>query len=380
MTLDLELNESEAILRNTALEFLERDVPKLTVQELLDSETGVTDELWARAAEMGWLGIVIPLEYGGSAYPLTSAAVLFEALGSAPLPGPHFSSAILSTLVVLHAASEEQKQQLLPSMARGEEVLTLAMTENNYGWDAASIETTATIDGDGYVIDGSKAFIMDAGAASKLIVVARTERTGDPAGGISLFLVDRGADGLSIEQQPGFFAGRTFQVNLDSVRVGGSALLGSPGAGWAPLQQGIMEATPVLCAFKVGGCSDAIEQALEYSRTREQFTQKIGRFQRVQDMIIEMVTHTDAAKWSTYEALWKLDTGQPAAESVHLAKAISSHGYWETVTLAHQVFSGVSYSRESPVSFHTRASRSLRHYLGEPSYHRQQLAQILMNG
>ena len=94
-------------------------------------------------------------------------------------------------------------------------------------------------------------------------------------------------------------------------------------------------------------------------------------------MIIEMLTHTDAAKWAAYEALWKLDTGQAASESVHLAKVLASHGYWEVVTLGHQVFSGVSYSRESPVSFHTRASRSLYHYLGEPSYHRQQLGRIL---
>ena len=94
-------------------------------------------------------------------------------------------------------------------------------------------------------------------------------------------------------------------------------------------------------------------------------------------MIIEMVTHSDTARWATYEALWKLDTQQPSAESVHLAKLVSSQAYWEVCTLGHQVFSGIGYSRESPLSFHTRASRSLYHYLGEPAYHRQQLAERL---
>jgi alkylation response protein AidB-like acyl-CoA dehydrogenase len=96
-------------------------------------------------------------------------------------------------------------------------------------------------------------------------------------------------------------------------------------------------------------------------------------------MIIAMVTHLDTARWATYEALWKLDTGKPASESVHLAKALSSKGYWEVCTLGHQVFSGVGYSRENALSFHTRASRSLHSFLGEPAYHRNKIAQILMD-
>ncbi len=377
MTLDLELTEGDALLRETARDFLRRDAPKDVVQALLDTDTGMTDELWQKAAGMGWLGIVIPEKYGGSGYSLTSAGVLFETLGTAPLPGPHFSSAVLGALTVLHAGSEGQKQGLLPAVARGEEVLALALTEADCSWDADSIRTSAEGVGDGFVLDGTKVFALDAMAATKLIVVARSERTGDSAGGLSLFLVDRRTEGVKVARQPGFLAGRAFEVRLDRVRVPASALLGGLNAGWVPLQRAIMEATPVLCSYKAGGCRAVIEMTLEYSRIRVQFGQAIGRFQRVQDMIIDMVTHADAAKWAAYEALWKLDTGRPAAESVRLAKVLASHGYWETVTLGHQVFSGVGYSRESPISFHTRASRSLLHFLGEPAYHRQKLAHIL---
>jgi len=108
-----------------------------------------------------------------------------------------------------------------------------------------------------------------------------------------------------------------------------------------------------------------------------QFGTPIGRFQRVQDMIIEMFNHLEAARWTTYESLWKLDTQRPAAESIHLAKAVSSEAYWQVCGLAHQVFSGVSFSIEHPLTFHTRASRYLYHYLGAPSYHRWQIAQLL---
>ncbi|HJP41829.1 MAG TPA: acyl-CoA dehydrogenase family protein [Dehalococcoidia bacterium] len=379
MTLDLELNESEVLLRNAALDFLRRDTPKLVVQGLLDTDTGTTDELWQKAADMGWLGIIIPQEYGGSGYPLTSAGVLFEALGTAPLPGPHFSSTILGSLVVLHAGNEGQKLELLPALARGEETLALAMTEPNYGWDPASIETTATSSGGEFALNGTKTFTMDALAASKLIVVARTASGSEQDAGISLFLVDRESEGVSVRRLPGFLSGRTFEVELDGVKVPRSTLLGQENMGWAPLQQAITEATPILCTYKAGGCQAVIEMTLNYSRIRVQFGQAIGRFQRVQDMIIDMVTHSDAAKWASYEALWKLDTGQPAIESVHTAKVLASQGYWEVVTLGHQVFSGVGYSRESPISFHTRTSRSLHHYLGEPSHHRQELARMLVS-
>jgi len=153
----------------------------------------------------------------------------------------------------------------------------------------------------------------------------------------------------------------------------------SAGAGaWEALQRAFVTAIPVLSAYQAGGCQALCDLALGYSRTRLQFGQAIGRFQRVQDLIIDMVTHADAARWATYEALWKLDSQRPAEESARLAKVVSSTSYWETCTLAHQVFSGVSYSKEHPVSFHTKASRSLYSYLGDPAYHKRELAKLLL--
>ena len=377
MSLDLNLTESEEMLKATALDFMKRDAPKEVIQRLHETDTGLTDELWREAVEMGWLGIIIPEQYGGTGNPLTSAAVLFEAIGTGPLPGPYFSSGILSSLIILEAGTEEQKQQILPAIVEGEQILTLALTEPDYSWGPGAIQTTATgKDGD-FILDGLKLFTMDAQAATHFVVVARTEKESDTAKGISLFLVGRESEGISVNRLPGFLTGRTFEVKLDSVKVPRSAMLGDKDEGWLPLEQAIDKAIPVLCAYKVGGCQAVLEMTLEYSRIRVQFGQPIGRFQRVQDMIIEMVTHSDAARWATYEALWKLDTQKPAAESIHLAKAVSSQAYWEVCTIGHQVFSGISYSKEHPLSFHTRASRSLYNFLGEPSYHRQQIAQLL---
>jgi alkylation response protein AidB-like acyl-CoA dehydrogenase len=378
MKLDLGLTESEEMLKKAVLDFMRRDAPRDVIKALQDTDIGCNEELWRKIAKLGWLGIIIPEQYGGTGNSLTSAGVLYEALGTGPLPGPHFSSGILGSSVILAAGTEEQKQSLLPKVAQGEIVLTLALTESEYGWEPGAIQTTAaSLNGD-FVINGVKLFTFDAQAATHFIVVARTGRSAAPSRRLSLFVVDSQAPGVSVHRLPGFLAGRVFEVRLDSVKVPGTALLGEKNKGWPAVKEAMLRAAPVLCAYKVGGCQTVCELALEYSRTRVQFGMPIGRFQRVQDMIIEMVTHADAARWTTYEALWKLDTQRPAAESVHTAKAVASEAYWEICTLAHRVFSGVSYSREHPASFHTRASRALYHYLGDPAYHRQQLGRLLV--
>jgi alkylation response protein AidB-like acyl-CoA dehydrogenase len=371
MRLDLGLSESEEMLKKTALDFMRRDATKDVVQVLQETDTGCNDEIWQTMVDMEWPGIIIPEEYGGAGNPLTGAAVLFEALGTGPLPGPLFSSSILGSLTVLETGTEEQKQRVLSAVARGEKILALALTEPEYGWNPEFVRTTAISRNGDYVLDGVKLYTMDAQAASHIIVVARTEN------GIGLFVVDGVSEGVSIRRLPGYLSGQVFEVKLDSVKVPALDRLGGGSDAWLALERAIARAIPVLCAYKVGGCHAVSEMTLEYSRTRVQFGQAIGRFQRVQDMIIEMVNQRDAARWTTYECLWKLDTERQAAESVHMAKAVTSEAYWEVCTLAHRVFSGVSYSKEHPASFHTRASRSLYHYLGDPAHHRRQLAHLI---
>jgi alkylation response protein AidB-like acyl-CoA dehydrogenase len=138
-----------------------------------------------------------------------------------------------------------------------------------------------------------------------------------------------------------------------------------------------MQAMPILCAYQVGSCQAVFEMAVAYSRTRIQFGQPIGRFQRVQDHIIGMVNHLDAARWTTYEALWKLDTGRPAASSVHLAKAVTSEAHLKVCDGAHEVHAGVGVIREYGLTLHTQRSRTLYHLLGDARYHRRRIADAL---
>jgi alkylation response protein AidB-like acyl-CoA dehydrogenase len=305
---------------------------------------------------------------------MTTAGVLFEALGAAPLPGPYFSSGILGSLIIQEAGTAEQKKVLLPQVAEGTMVLVLAMTEAEYGWESGAIKTRAEKKNGDFILKGIKLFVHDAQAATHFIVPLRT---GPDSDSVSLFLVDKKTDGVSIRQLPGYLIGRTFEVKFNSVKLPQSSLLGEKDKGWSPLTRAIQKSIPVLCAYKVGGCQAVFNMAVEYSRVRIQFSQAIGRFQRVQETIIEIINQTDAARWTTYEALWKLDTQGLVPESVHLAKAVASEAYFQACNLGHRAISGISYSMEHPLSLHTRASRYLYNYLGEPTYHKQQLAKIL---
>jgi alkylation response protein AidB-like acyl-CoA dehydrogenase len=176
---------------------------------------------------------------------------------------------------------------------------------------------------------------------------------------------------------PGWMA-QVDEVRLTNVRVAPTAILGgTEGQGWETLEAAALQAIPILCAYQVGSCQTVFDMAVAYSRTRVQFGQPIGRFQRVQDHIINIVNHLDAARWTTYEALWKLDTGRPAAASVHLAKAVTSEAYLKVCDSGHEVHAGVGVIREYGLTLHTQRSRTLYHLLGEPRYHRRRLADAL---
>ena len=156
--------------------------------------------------------------------------------------------------------------------------------------------------------------------------------------------------------------------------MGEEALLGGAADCWDAFERAMLKATAVLNAYQVGGLESVFQMCLEYSRTRRQFQQPIGRFQRVQDHIIDIVNHLDAARWTTYEALWKLDTGRPAEGGVHMAASLASEGYYLACNAAHDVHAGVGIVREYGLTLHTRMSRTLYHHLGSPRYHRRRLA------
>ncbi len=376
--MDLSLTEEQEMLKSMTRDFVQRECPKATLLALDKTETGFSPETWKKAADLGWFGMVLPAEYGGGDSCLTDVAVLFEELGRGPVCGPFFSSGVLSSLIVLEAGTEEQKQRMLPAICSGEQISTLALTEPdpNYGWAAESVRMTAEPKNDGLVLNGVKLFVPDAVGADYLICAVRTAKGNHPTEGISLIMVDTQSPGVSVRSLNGWLA-QGAEVRFESTEVPSSAVLGEPGQGWSALQCAVQKSIPILCAYQVGGCQAVFDMSVEYSRTRIQFGQPIGRFQRVQDHIIELVNQLDSARWTTNEALWKLDARKPAAGSVHLAKVVTSTAYHMACLHAHEVHAGTGATTEYGLVLHTRMSRTLLDYLGGPDFHRRRLADAL---
>jgi alkylation response protein AidB-like acyl-CoA dehydrogenase len=375
--MDLGLTEAQEILKGSVADFVQREYDKNTLIALEGTPTGITPELLRKVSQLGWLGVVIPEAYGGEGHSLTDAAVLFEELGRGPVPGPFFASGVLGALTVMHGGAEAQKQALLPRVARGEAVLTVAVTEADYGWRPDRVHMHANLERGQYVLNGVKVFVHDARAATHFVCAVRTSPGVNGAGrGISLLVVEAAAPGVSVRTLPGWM-GQVDEIRFENVRVPADAVLGGEGRGWEALEAAAMQAIPVLCAYQVGSCQAVFEMAVAYSRTRIQFGQPIGRFQRVQDHIIGMVNHLDAARWTTYEALWKLDSGRSAASGVHLAKAVTSEAHLKVCDGAHEVHAGVGVIQEYGLTLHTQRSRTLYHLLGDARSHRRRIADAM---
>ena len=372
--MDLALTESQEMLKGIARTFMAREAPKDVIVGLEEAPSGLVPEVWRKACELGWLGMLIPAEYGGGEASLADTAVLYEEMGRGPLPGPFFSSGVLGALILAEGATPEQRRALLPAVASGERVLAVAISDPDTSWGPHGVTLSPQRDNGRSLLTGTKLFVSDATSATDLIVAART---GDAPGDVSLFLVSARAPGVSTRRLPGFLSWQC-EVTLDRVAVADAELLGgAPSRGWAALERAQSRALPILCSYMVGGCQAVYEMSVAHSRNRVQFGVPVGRFQRVQDHIIRLVNHLDAARYTTGEALWKLDTGRPAEASVHLAKAVASESYLEACNAAHEVHAGMGSLNEYGLSAHTQMSRTLFHHLGDPRWHKRRMADAL---
>ena len=370
--MDLSLNDTQQLIQDSARDFVRGSCDRDTLLRLDRDPAAIMQTLWQPMSELGWTGMAIPEQYGGTGNSHTDVAVLFEELGTGPVPGPLFSSAVLCARILLEARDEKTKAAWLPRIAAGERIFALALTEDRYALSADAVRLPAARAGADCLLTGTKVFVHDALHATDLLVAARIE--GDA--GVSLFRVDAGAPGVAVRALDGFIAGLC-EVVLDKVRVGPADVVGTPGHAWDALERAMRVATPVLCAYKVGACRKVYDMSLNYARERTQFGQIIGRFARVQDHVIHMVNYLDAARWTTYEALWKLDSGADAAGSIHVAKSVASESYLRACDFAHEVHAGIGVVREYGLTLHTRMSRSLYHCLGAPKHHRRRLEHVL---
>ncbi|MDP6099916.1 MAG: acyl-CoA dehydrogenase family protein [Dehalococcoidia bacterium] len=370
--MDLSLSEDQEMLRKMARDFLANECPKTLVREMEEDEKGYSPELWAKMAEQGWTGLPFPEKYGGVGYSFLDLAVLLEEMGRACLPGPYFSTVVLAGGAIMEAGSEEQKQKLLGEISEGKLIATLALTEPSASYKANDIQVTAAAEGGGHVINGTKLFVPDANVADVMVVVARTG--GQGAEGLTLFLVDPKASGVSITQLKTIASDKLCEVTFDKVKVGQDAVLGEVGKGWPMVETVLQKAAVAKCAEMVGGAQQVLEMTVNYSKERVQFGRPIGSFQAIQHHCANMAIDVDGSRFISYQAAWMLSEGMPSTKEVAMAKSWTSDAYRRLTALGHQVHGGIGFTKDHDMQLYYRRAKAAEVTFGDGDFHRDVVA------
>ena len=367
----LTLTEEQEMLKKTARDFLAEKCSKKFVKQMEESETGYSRELWQEMAELGWMGLVFPEKYGGGDMSFLDLAVLLEEMGRACLPSPFFSSVVLAGLTILDLGTEEQKQEYLPKLIRGEKIFTLALTEPGYhNYDASSITVKATPHDGNYVIKGTKLFVPDAHIADYLLCVARTK----PEDGITVFMTDAKNPKINCSLLKTIARDKLCEVIFDDLPVPNANILGQPDQGWDTVQRIIERAAVAKCCEMVGNLQRVLEMTVDYAKERKQFDRPIGSFQIIQHYCADMATDVDGARFSTYQAAWMLSQGLPCTKEVAIAKCWTSQASQRVIALAHQIHGAIGVTIEHDLHYYTRRAKAAELAFGDADFYREVVA------
>jgi len=372
-------SEEQQMLRATARRFLDDKVPSEVVRRLMETDTGFDPKLWADIAEQGWQAMAIPEAYGGAGFTFMEQAILMEEMGRSLFPAPFLSSIVLGADLILTAGSEGQKLELLPGVASGERRVALAQVEESGTWDSSGISMVAKRDGDAFVLDGIKSFVLDGHTADTLLVVVRTTEGSSDDEGISLLVVDANAPGVSRRRLETMdMTRKQAEIVFSGVRVPESALLGAEGTGWAALQDTLTRAVVALSFEQVGGAQTCLDMSVEYAKVRVQFGRPIGSFQAIKHKCADMLVDVEAAKSAAYYAGWAVTEDDPEVAIVApLAKSYCSEAYFHCAAENIQIHGGIGFTWEHDAHLYFKRAKTDELLFGTPAQHRAVLADRL---
>ena len=376
--MDVLANEEEQMVKNLAREFLEAECPPRLARDMEKDDLGYPPDLWRQLADLGWLGISLPEQYGGQGLPLTYLGLITEELGRAIAPVP-FHSTMVAALTIADGGSAEQKQELLPRVCRGDLVLAWAFSEENPRLLPETIHCQAVEDGDNFVLTGTKMFVDNFVAAEKCLVACRTAESTEDSSGISLLLVDTGSTGVTQIPLTTLAKDKQSKVIFQGVRVPKANLIGELNQAWPIAQQMLDRGTALLCAQMVGAARKDAEMGIEYAKNRVAFGRPIGAFQSIQHICADMILWVDGGQLLTYEALWKMDQGLPASVEVSQAKSFCNDKCEAVVRSSQVLHGGMGFMMEFDLHLWFRRVTAWSMRLGTSFEHRARISRALLD-
>ncbi len=367
-------SEEQDQLRDAVRKFMEAKSPSGEVRRHMETVEGYDENVWKQMAqELGLQSLHIPEAHGGQGFSFVELGIVLEEMGRALLCAPYFSTVGLAANAIMNAGSDAQQSELLPGIASGETIATLAFTEPDGKWDASGITMEATGSGDSVTLDGTKMFVIDGHTANVIVVAARQPGTGGEDG-ISFFTVAGDADGLTRTPLATMDQTRK-QAQLEFAGVAAKPL-GEPGAGWAALSKTLDQAAVCLSNEMVGGAQQCLDMSVEYAKVRVQFGRPIGSFQAIKHKCADMLLEVESAKSAAYYASWSAAEDNDELPVVaSLAKAYCSDAYFHAAAETIQIHGGIGFTWEHDAHLYFKRAKSSEILLGDATYHRELLAQ-----
>ena len=372
------LNEEQSMLRDAAKSWTQEKSPVTAFRKMRDSgvEIGYDVNAWNEMAEMGWAGVIIPEEYGGSAFGYLSMGLILEELGRTLTASPLIASGVGAASALVLGGSDAQKSEWLPKIADGSVVGALAVDEGPHH-APEKVALAATKSGSGYSLSGTKTFVIEGLAANLLVVSARTSGKPGDKDGITLFLVPADAKGVSRKRLALADSRGAANITFDKVEVGADAVLGAVDKGGDVLEKTLDRVRAALAAEMLGSANQAFETTLDYLKVRVQFGQVIGSFQALQHRAAKMFTDLELARSAVEAALQAIDADSPdVAELVSLSKAKMGDVFHLVSNEMVQMHGGIGMTDAHDAGFYLKRARAAEAAFGSQSYHRDRYARI----
>ncbi|MBI3701659.1 MAG: acyl-CoA dehydrogenase family protein [Afipia sp.] len=374
----LVLNEEQSMLRDSARGLISDKAPVAHLRKLRDNKdaTGFSRELWKTFGEMGFSGLLVPEEFGGSALGFVEAGVMMEEIGRTLMPSPFLSTAVLAASALTRGGSKAQKSEYLPKISKADLVASLAVDEGAKHRPAKTA-MTATRSGNGFKLKGAKAMVVDGHVSDLLIVAARSSGKPGDAEGLTLFLVDPKSKGIEVERTAMVDAHNAARINFNDVEVTADSVLGEVDQGSALLGGVLNIGRAAVASEMVGTSEESFSRTVNYLKERKQFGKLIGEFQALQHRAAHLYTEIEITKAAVMKALIMLDSDfDNAAAMVAVAKAKAGSTATLAVQEAVQMHGGVGMTDAFDIGFFMKRARVCQELFGDTAFHADQLARL----
>ena len=369
--MDFSFTDEQALLQDSVQRFIQNSYAFDSRQKLIKTEDGFSRENWASFAELGWLALPFSEESGGFGGTAVETMILMEEFGKGLVVEPYLTTVLMSGSIIEAGGSSAQKEGVLAEIMAGTKLAALAYVEPQARFNLADVTTTATAEGDGYVINGFKGVVMGGPSADVLIVPARTAGEQRDEAGITLFLVDANSNGISKRDYPTIDGGRASEITLENVTVDASAVIGEVGGGFALLEIGINNGILGVGAEAVGAMEVLYKTTVEYCKTREQFGQPIGKFQVLQHRMVDMFMEHEQAKSLLYMAAIRMseNDAEEARKAISALKVQIGKGGRFVGQQAIQLHGGMGMTDELNVGHYFKRLTAIETLFGNVDYH-----------